>query len=124
MSIQLICRPFITPIHLTVSRWRCQYKIAAFPVLPSSSFPTYPSISVILMNISSQCSHEAHGYYHHLQRTCLWLYNLWQSWEQDQEIRCFSALPLLLFMSWTPVHWWRTTKQLSDGNKLLQSLQT
>lgn len=35
-----------------------------------------------------------------------------------------SALPLLLFMSWTPVHWWRTTKQLSDGNKLLQSLQT
>lgn len=35
-----------------------------------------------------------------------------------------SALPLLPFMSLTPVHWSRTTKQLSDGNKLLQLLQT
>lgn len=71
------------------------------------------------------------GHYHHLQRTCLWLYNLWQIWEGDQEIwsasaPCsnHSALPLLPFMSRTSVCWLRTTKQISHGNKLLQSQQT
>lgn len=45
-------------IHLTASPWHCQYTIAAFLVLPSSSFPMHLSIPVILMNISSQCSRE------------------------------------------------------------------
>lgn len=58
-----------------------------FPVLPSFSLLAHLSILVILMNISLRCSHKVQEHYHHLQRACLWLYNLWQSWEWDQEIQ-------------------------------------
>lgn len=127
MRIQLICRPFITPIHLSASPWCCQYTIAVFLVLSSSSFPMYLSIPVILMNISSQCSREditiyrglAHGY-----TICGRPGKETKRSGASAQCSNHSTLPLLPFMSWTPVCWLRTTKQISHGNKLLQSQQT
>lgn len=128
MSIQLICRPFITPIHLTASPWPCQYTIAAFLVLPSSLFPTYLSIPVILMNISSQCSRED---IITIYRELAYGYTICgrpgkETKKSGASAPCsnHSALPLLPFTSRTSVCWLRTTKQISHGNKLLQSQQT
>lgn len=128
MSIQLICRPFITPIHLMASPWPCQYTIATFLVLPNFLFPMHLSIPVILMNISSQytcediitiCRGLAYGY-----TICGRPGKETKKSGASAQCSNHSALPLLPFMSWTSVCWLRTTKQISHGNKCLQSQQT